>query len=465
MTRRRATYVAGEGLLMVDKDRLLFAKTADHGAVPELVTAAWSDRPLRLLAAAVVSADFEVPSFVFCQQDAKLQGIVCGIIEVEVTDSGRSLIRGETADTWNQFVESATSAVSLGDDIPEDMWIEVGIVRANAFRWATAEHATLAFTPAMPSGQSTQPVEETPGDDPTKPAQVEEPAEVSTAQSAPPAPSDDPDQAGAGDSVPAGVAEPSVLGTEGDDETVHDATLLEASRDVEGDLTIVAPRPGATTGASAAEHRSRVSALARRLAGNRGATRSEHTNRQRDPEVRPVSDEGDADSTLDIEPGEIFLDEPEPRRTVEARVCLDCDHPSPPAAVHCGACDASIVESGGEIRVISQPSLGVIHLSGDRVESLDVDLLIGRNPAREPLKPHQRAVIHGTGDRSVSRRHIELRLDGWQVVVTSLKADEHTVVDSSRGHQTPLPPGVPRTLEVGDTVRYGGSWFRYEGGP
>ena len=248
---------------MVDKDRLLFVKTATTGLYPNSSLLRGVIAPLRLLAAAVVSADFEVPSFVFCQQDATLQGMVCGIIEVEVTDSGRSLIRGETADAWNQFVESATSAVSLGDDIPADLWIEVGIVRANAFRWATAEHAALAFTPAMPSGQSTQPVEEAPGDDPTKPAQVEEPAEVSTAQSAPPAPSADPDQVGAGDSVPAGVAEPSMLGTEGDDETVHDATLLEASRDVEGDLTIVAPRPGATTGVSAAEHRSRVSALAR----------------------------------------------------------------------------------------------------------------------------------------------------------------------------------------------------------
>ena len=134
------------------------------------------------------------------------------------------------------------------------------------------------------------------------------------------------------------------------------------------------------------------------------------------------------------------------RRTgrLRRRVCRDCDHPSPPTAVRCGACNASIVESGGEIRVIPQPSLGEIHLSGDRIESLDMDLFIGRNPAREPLEPHQRAVVHGTGDRSVSRRHIELRLDGWQVVVTSLKADDHTVIESRRGHQTLLPSGVSR---------------------
>ena len=74
MTRRRATYRPGEGLLFVDKDRLLFVKTVDRGAASVLVTAAWSDRPLRLLAAAVVTADFEVPPFVFTQEDKKLQG-------------------------------------------------------------------------------------------------------------------------------------------------------------------------------------------------------------------------------------------------------------------------------------------------------------------------------------------------------------------------------------------------------
>ena len=42
----------------------------------------------------------------------------------------------------------------------------------------------------------------------------------------------------------------------------------------------------------------------------------------------------------------------------------------------------------------------MIRLSGGRVESLDADLVIGRNPAREKLEPHQRAVVHGEGDRT-----------------------------------------------------------------
>ena len=468
MTRRRATYRPGEGLLFVDKDRLLFVKTVDRGAASVLVTAAWSDRPLRLLAAAVVIADFEVPPFVFAQEDEKLQGMVFGAIEIEVVDSERSLIRGEAADTWNQFRGSTSSVVLLGDDVPEVLWIELGIVSADSFRWVRAEDSAPSVATTMPPSRGTQQVQADTGDDPMQPTRVEDPAETPADQPLRPAPSEDPDQSDVGSSGPdTGSSEPPMPAPESNDETMHDIAQSEASCEVERGPTIAAPRLGATANPSAAEHRSRASSLARRIAGSRVTPTSVHTSRPQIPEAtkgRGGSDDGDTDSTLDLEQGDIRLDEPAPHRTVEARVCRDCDHPSPPTAVRCGACNASIVENGGEIRVIPQPSLGEIHLSGDRIESLDMDLFIGRNPARELLEPHQRAVVHGTGDRSVSRRHIELRLDGWQVVVTSLKADDHTVIESRRGHQTLLPSGVSRTLEVGDTVRYGGSWFCYEEG-
>ena len=447
MTRRRAIYSPGEGLLSVDRDRLLFMQIADHAAVAELAAAARSDRPLRLLAAAIVAADFDVPPFVFIHHETTLRGMACGAIEVEVAGVEESLVRGDAADTWTQFHGSAAGTVSLGDEVVGDLWIEVGIVRADAFRWAIAEEPAISDAPAEPSSLS--------------PSQAQDSAGADSA------PSHEPDQRRAGvSSLGVGASEPPKSEPGHGDETIGDATLVQPAGDIEGDPTIVAPRLGAAQGASATASGSRVPAFARRLTGSR-ATTPEHTDRREDPEEaehRSVSEDGDTDSTLDLEPGEVLVAEASPRRTVEARVCLSCDHPNPPTAIRCRACNASIAESGGEIRVIAQPILGTIHLSGDQVESLDMDLLIGRNPAREPLKPHQRAVVHGKGDRSVSRRHVELRLDGWQVVVTNLKADEHTIVESSRGHQTPLPHGVSRTLEDGDTVRYGGSWLRYEEG-
>ena len=466
MTRRRATYNVGDGLLLVDQSRLLFVEVADHEAVPELTAAALSGRALRSLAAAVVSADFDVPPFVFVQEDVELRGMVFGGTELEIVDSERSVVRGEGADTWNQFLGSASSDVSLGDDSGEGLWVEVGVVRADAFRWVVAKDSRSA----VPSSRGAQRVEDSAVRNPMLPAGVGGAAEPSAGEQAQPERSDDPDDSDQGDSIlGVGVLEPSVSDRESGDDTMHFAAVAEAGAEdgLEGDPTIVAPRLSVTPTASAGEHRSRVSALAKRLAPRRSTTTPEHKTRPQDAQEftgRGVPDGPDTDSTLDLEPEEILLDEPAQRRTVEAIVCLDCGHPGPPSVAHCRACGASVVDGGGEIRVIPQPTLGEINLSGDRVEPLDMDLLIGRNPGREPLEPHQRAVIHGTGDRSVSRRHIELRLDGWQVVVTSLKADEQTIVESSRGHQTPLQPGVSRTLEAGDTVRYGGCWFRYEEG-
>lgn len=375
MTIRRASYSPGKGLLFVEEDRLWFVTAADHAAVPALVAAARGDRALRSLAGAVVSADFEVPPFVFVQQAEDLQGMVFGAIDVEVTDPDSLLVRGDVDDSWRYFQGSSTAVVSVGGDVPASLWVEAGFVYADAFRWAAAE--TSAQSPTSPLGAA--------------------PAGETGEQ----------------------VADPAA-------ETLSDAT---------GDPTIVTSEPFAASALHVAEPGAGLSAR------------------------------GDAETTIGPATAEEPEEESRPRRTVDARVCLRCGRPNPPREVRCGACSASITRAGGETRAIAQPSLGTLHLSGGRAEPLDMDLLIGRNPVREALEPRQRAVVHGQGDRSVSRRHIDIRLDGWQVVATNLKEDDHTIVESKHGEETPLVLGVPRTLEVGDTVRYGGSWFRYEEGP
>ena len=148
-------------------------------------------------------------------------------------------------------------------------------------------------------------------------------------------------------------------------------------------------------------------------------------------------------------------------RTVEARVCRGCGLSQPPSASVCGGCGVALSEDAGAVRHVPQPQLGVIRLSGGRVEALDADLVIGRNPAREELGPHQRAVVHAEGDRTVSRRHIQLRLDGWQVTASTL--GRHTSLRSHNGEVSELAADVPVGLEPGDTLHYGTSaWLRYE---
>ena len=140
-------------------------------------------------------------------------------------------------------------------------------------------------------------------------------------------------------------------------------------------------------------------------------------------------------------------------RTVEALVCLRCGLAHAPTARECGSCGVAFDESTSVARRVPQPPLGTIRLTGGHVETLDADLVIGRNPTREPLGPHQRAVVHGEDDRTVSRRHIVLRLDGWEVTALSLGRD--TRLRRRSGAVSDLAVGAFVRLEPGDTLHYG----------
>ena len=154
--------------------------------------------------------------------------------------------------------------------------------------------------------------------------------------------------------------------------------------------------------------------------------------------------------------------DPELNKPVDALVCFECNSPNPPMTPRCRACNAFLTEYNSDIQAVSQPVLGVIYLSGGRTELLDADLIIGRNPHRYEIQSHQRGVVDGIGDQSVSRRHLELRREGWQLMVVSLQQGSEPIIQSQLGGRTSLQFGVPCQLHDGDTVHYGNGWLRYD---
>ena len=145
--------------------------------------------------------------------------------------------------------------------------------------------------------------------------------------------------------------------------------------------------------------------------------------------------------------------------TAEARLCLDCHSAHPPSATVCLDCGIALDDSTSQIRRVLQPCLGILRLSDGRVEALDADLVIGRNPAREPLEPHERAVVTSEGDRTVSRRHIKLRLNGWEL--SALLLGRHMSL-LCRGRLAPVGTGTAISLTVGDVLYFGAaSWLHY----
>ena len=151
-----------------------------------------------------------------------------------------------------------------------------------------------------------------------------------------------------------------------------------------------------------------------------------------------------------------------PGRTVDVLVCLVCDGLNPPMTARCASCAALLWGANSEVRSVEQPPLGVIQLSDERVEILDADLLIGRSPARFGVRPHQREVVHGIGDQSVSRLHIELILDGWTVKALNHKQGPGTTIETLLGGSERLVAGSPRQIDDGDTIHFGRVWLRYK---
>ena len=84
------------------------------------------------------------------------------------------------------------------------------------------------------------------------------------------------------------------------------------------------------------------------------------------------------------------------------------------------------------------------------------------NPARFGIQAHQREVVHGISDQSVSRLHIELILDGWTVKAVNHKQGSGTTVETLLGGSERLPAGTPRQLDHGDKIHFGTVWLRYE---
>ena len=496
---RRAEYCQGGGRLWVNGTRLLFVSTGNHPAVARLEAAARGERPGRAVAAVVIDAGFDVPPFVFAEVDERLRGIVCGDIQLRVGDSDGSVIDGTEADPWAQINSSSAAAVSLdGDGVDGGLWLDSGVVLAGGFRWSPSPDGAAAEPsppdaprprprrgPSAPatvgSGDEPEPApaddEPEPADDEPEPAddkaQPLEPAPVTldaghesagpapTARTAGPARSDDNSEASdasAADSKP---------GNEGQATGAPRRTPLIEALDIELDTTIDALRFAEIRDDSDSDSPARPRRRASPAQPSETPAEAESSAPTGADSETPDSEgpAADLDATVDLEPGQVMLDGPPvERRMVQSLVCLECQNPNPPVASRCRRCAGFLSSANTDVREVLQPALGMVHLSGGQQETLDTDLLIGRNPTRGGLGRYQRAVVHAEEDRSVSRRHIELRLDGWRAMATSLKKGVGTRVESLDGTCSNLVSGVPRELRTGDTVYYGGAWLRFEAG-
>ncbi|MFW0773617.1 hypothetical protein ACLRGI_10655 [Paenarthrobacter nitroguajacolicus] len=112
--------------------------------------------------------------------------------------------------------------------------------------------------------------------------------------------------------------------------------------------------------------------------------------------------------------------------SVLARMCSQ-GHANPPTYPQCSVCGVAV--SGDAVQV-PRPRLGRMRLSTGELIDLDQSLIIGRQPSVSRVQggtmPRLVQVDSAGGD--ISRSHVEVRLEGWHVMLCDLKATNGTVL-------------------------------------
>ena len=116
-------------------------------------------------------------------------------------------------------------------------------------------------------------------------------------------------------------------------------------------------------------------------------------------------------------------------------------HLTPPISPQCRVCHQRVAPQ--EPRRVDRPSLGGLRLPTGEVVPLDRGVILGRKPAPAQGSTDWPHLVHLPSDHSfVSRRHLQIELDGWDVVARDLE---------SRGGTTIAPPGRdPERMRPGD---------------
>lgn len=142
--------------------------------------------------------------------------------------------------------------------------------------------------------------------------------------------------------------------------------------------------------------------------------------------------------------------------TVLGRRC-SCGLLVAPTALWCWACATPTDDLPDELEMGHRPSLGTLVTDVGRRTDLLVDHVVGREPGRHPDVEEGTAVPLPLTDHShlISRVHAEIRLEGWDVVLTDLSANGTRVRPADGWRWDRIEPGVPHLLVPGSAIQLG----------
>jgi FHA domain len=140
-------------------------------------------------------------------------------------------------------------------------------------------------------------------------------------------------------------------------------------------------------------------------------------------------------------------------------------HLNDPRALFCASCGIRMAERTGALVQGPRPPLGLLIFDDGASFTLDEDYLLGRQPDVDERvrQGAMRPLMIDDSSRLVSRAHLEISLQGWDVYITDTGTANGTLVATSEAQgYSALIPGQPLRLPPGARVSIGKRSFVFE---
>jgi FHA domain len=159
--------------------------------------------------------------------------------------------------------------------------------------------------------------------------------------------------------------------------------------------------------------------------------------------------------TLAAHPGPESDSWPDMEQSAILAVLCPNGHVSPPNATRCRVCGRPVGSHGPQF--VAHPVLAVLRASDGSTAELDRPVLIGRAPSSDRSSSHApRLMTVPSPNHDISRTHLEVAPDDWQIVVTDLNSTNGTIlVRPEAGDRQQLAPGERVPVQVGSVMELG----------
>jgi hypothetical protein len=166
------------------------------------------------------------------------------------------------------------------------------------------------------------------------------------------------------------------------------------------------------------------------------------------------------DRAAELLPPAASSPDPSPGSSEPAILAVLCPngHANPPDTTSCRVCGGPVGTHGPQL--VGPPVLAVLRASDGTSAEVDRPVLIGRAPSSDRSSSRTpRLMTVPSPNHDISRTHLEVAPDDWQVVVTDLNSTNGTILvwpgDVDRQQLAPgerIPVQVGSVMELGDGV-------------